>query len=60
MISCMPNCSSYAVVIEDMSLTFISNKCETAMTSQGHVTTALVKPAHEEDIREVFLSGYIS
>ena len=27
---------------------------ETAMTSQGHVTTALLKQAHKEDNREVF------
>ena len=37
-----------------MSKTSIPNKWETAMTSQGHVTTALVKQAHMEDIREVF------
>ena len=38
-----------------MSLTFISNKWETAMTSQGHVTTtAALKRAHKEDNEEVF------
>ena len=34
-----------AVLIEDMNVTFISNKWETAMTSQGHVTAALPKQA---------------
>ena len=45
---------SYAVLIENMSITFISNKWETAMTSQGHVTTASLKQAHKEDNRSVF------
>ena len=35
----------------------ISNKWETAMTSQGHVTAASLKQAHKEDNREVFFIG---
>ena len=54
MMSCMQECSSHAVLIEDMSLPFISNKWETAMTSQGHMTTASLKQANKEDNREVF------
>ena len=36
------NCCAYGVQIENMSigLPFMSNKLVTAMTSQGHVTTA--------------------
>ena len=47
-------CSSLAVPIEDMSLTFISNKLETTMTSQCHVTTASLKQALKEDKRGIF------
>ena len=42
------NCCACAVLIENMSITFISYKWETAMASQGHVTTALLKQADEE------------
>ena len=31
---------AYAVLIEKISMTFISNKSETAMTPQDHVTTS--------------------
>ena len=37
-----------------MSKAFISNKWETALTSQGHVTTASLKQANKEDDREAF------
>ena len=37
-----------------MSQTFISNKWETALTSQGHVTTAPLKQANKEDNRQAF------
>ena len=39
-------CSAYAILIENMSMTFIPNKLETAMTSHGHVTTASLKQAN--------------
>ena len=41
-------------------MTFISNKWETAMTSQGHVTTASLKQANKEYIEGHFLSACIS
>ena len=37
------NCCAYAVLIENLRITFISKKWKTAMTSQGHVTTAVKK-----------------
>ena len=44
------NCCAYAVIIENMCITFIPvpNKLETTMTSQGHVTTASLKQANKE------------
>ena len=47
-------CSAYAALIENMSMTFISNKWETAMTSHGHVTTALLTQANKEYYRGAF------
>ena len=47
-------CSASAVPIEVMSYAYISDKWETAMTSQGHVTTASLKQSHKEDNREAF------
>ena len=41
-------CCAHAVLIENMSVTFISNKRETAMTSYCHVTTASLKQANKE------------
>ena len=40
-----------------MSNTFISNKWETAMTSEGHVTTSSLEQANKEDNREAFFIG---
>ena len=39
-----------------MSITLISNKWGTAVTSQGHVTTAALKQACKEYIEGSFLS----
>ena len=47
-------CSAYAALIENISMTFISYVCETAMRSHGHVTTALLKQANEEYYRGAF------
>ena len=54
------NCCAYAVRIKNMSIAFISNKWETAMTSQDHVTPASLKQANKEYIEGHFLSVYIS
>ena len=47
-------CSAYAALIENISMTFISYVCETAMRSHGHVTTALLKHANKEYYRGAF------
>ena len=47
-------CSANAVLIENMSITFISSKCETAMTSHGHVTRASLKQTNREYIEGHF------
>ena len=54
------NCCAYAVLIENMSKTFISNQWETAMTSQCHVTSASPKQANKEYTEGQFLSACIS
>ena len=41
-------------------ITFISNQLETAMTSQGHVTTASSKQTNTKNIKGHFLSAYVS
>ena len=53
------NVCAYAVLIEDMNITFISHKWETAMTSHGHVTTASLKQANKEYTEGHFLSACI-
>ena len=62
MMSCkstvVPN--TYAVLTENMSITFISTKWETAMTTQGHGTTTSLKQANEYYIEGHFLSTCIS
>ena len=53
MMSCMQKLSAHTVPIEDMGQTFIAHERETAMTSQGHVTTASLKQANKEDNGEI-------
>ena len=48
-------CSAYAVLIENIRITFISNKWETAMASHGHETTASLKQANKE-----YIAGHFS
>ena len=54
------NCCAYAVLNENMGITFLSSDWETAMTSQGHVTTASLEQAKKGYIEGQFLSAYIS
>ena len=53
-------CCAYAVLIENISLEFISNKWDTAMTSHDNVTTALLKQAYKRYIDGHFLSACIT
>ena len=43
-------CCAFAVLIKNMSITFISNKWETAMTPHGPVTRASLKQAKYKGI----------
>ena len=53
-------CCAYAVLIQNISLEFISNNWDTAMTSHGNVTTALLKQANKRYIDGHFLSACIT
>ena len=52
-------CSGYVVLFKNMSMTFISNKWETAMTSYGHVTTASLKQANKYNIDNIIIYGQL-
>ena len=56
----MMSCCTYAVLTENMSITFISTKSETAMTTQGHMTTVSLKQANKDYIEGRFLSTCFS